>query len=123
MSGHIKATIRSKWTFFCVCSYGYNDPELENAYKQATKTGLIQNISLETEKERFIMFSFWGNKMDYPPKLRALHRALHSGRKLSTGQYHCQCLSFDNLYSSFNRNVPKTGIWFLMFCEHLNSNT
>ena len=119
MSRHRKATIRSEWTFFCLCSYECNDTEWENAYKQATKTGLIQNISLGREKESFIMFSFWGNQMDSPPKLRALY----SGRKPSAGQYHCQHLSFENLHSLFNRNVPKTGIWCLMFCEHLNSNT
>ena len=47
-----KATIRSEWTFFCLCSYEYNGPELETTYEQATKTGLIQNISPGREKER-----------------------------------------------------------------------
>ena len=51
-SRHWKATIRSRWTFFCVCLYECNDPEWETACEQAKKkTGLIQNISLGTEKD------------------------------------------------------------------------
>ena len=71
-SRHRKATIRSKWTFFCVCPYECNDPEWGTAYKQSTKTGLIQNISQGREKESFIMFSFWGN--GFPSKIRSFAR-------------------------------------------------
>ena len=62
VSRHRKDTIRSKWTFFCVCSYECNDPEWETAYEQASKTGLKQDILEGREREReiesFIMFSF-----------------------------------------------------------------
>ena len=75
-STHWKATIKSKWTFFCVCSYVCNDPELETAYKQAPKTGFIQNISPGKEKESFIMFRFWGKACS--------DRNLLSGHKLIT---------------------------------------
>ena len=33
MSRYRKATIRSKWTLFCVCLYVCNDPEWETLYK------------------------------------------------------------------------------------------
>ena len=56
MSRHRKATIRTKWTFLCVCSYVCNDAEFETAYKQAPK----RNLRLGKEKSSFIMFSFWG---------------------------------------------------------------
>ena len=58
MSRHWKATIRTIWTFLCVCWYVCNDPELETAYKQAPKTSFRMNISLGKEKRNFIMFSF-----------------------------------------------------------------
>ena len=64
-STHWKATIRSKWTLFCVCSYVCNDPELETAYEQAPKTGFIQNISLGKEKKSFIIFRFWVKARTY----------------------------------------------------------
>ena len=52
MSRQRKATIRSKWTLFCVCSYVCNDLEWETAYKQAPKQGFQQNISQGRERER-----------------------------------------------------------------------
>ena len=52
MRRHRKATIRSKWTIFCVCLYVCNDTEWETAYEQAPKTGLKQNISQGRERER-----------------------------------------------------------------------
>ena len=41
--------------------YKCTDAELETAYEQATKTGLIQNILLGIDNEKFIMISFWRN--------------------------------------------------------------
>ena len=74
-SRHRKATIRSEWTFFCLCSYECNDSEWEIAYEQATKRGLIQNISpgrencLEKEREKIIILSFLGECMPSPPEI------------------------------------------------------
>ena len=42
-----------------------NDPEFKTTYKQAPKTGFIQNISLGKEKKSFIMFKFWENSYIY----------------------------------------------------------
>ena len=64
-----KATIRSEWTFLCVCSYECNDPEWKTVLEQAKKTGLIQNIPLGREKESFIMFSLLGNKFVFSSKI------------------------------------------------------
>ena len=51
-SRHSKATIRSKWTLFCVCSYVCNNLEWETAYEQAPKKGFQQNISQGREREK-----------------------------------------------------------------------
>ena len=52
MSRHRKATIRSKWTLFCVSLHVCNDLEWETAYEEAPKKNFQKNISEERERER-----------------------------------------------------------------------
>ena len=80
--------------------------ELGTAYEQAPKTGFKLNISLGKEKRSFIMFSFWENHMDYPSKIVRFAVAWFI---LAQSQYQSQFLSFENLYSLFDRYVPNTG--------------
>ena len=70
-----------------------------NCIQTAPKASLIQNILLEREKERFILFSFWGNPMDSPPKLRALHRALAGNQAQSSTIANVSALKISTVHS------------------------
>ena len=122
-SKHRKATISSKWTFFCVCLYVCNDTEWETAYEQTPKTGLKQNISQGRESESFIMFSFWGDPMDFPFKNCGPCTLVIIHKYSCSGQHHSQYLSIEILNILYDRHGPNTGFWFLVTFEHLNSNT
>ena len=118
MSRHRKATVRSKWTLFCVCLYVCNDLEWETAYEQATKKGFQQNSSQGRERESFIMF--FGRIQWIPPvKIEAPARGSYISLCRAD---HCHDLSIEILNILYDRHGPNPGFFILRTFEHLKSN-
>ena len=57
VSRHWKDTIRTKWTFPCVCSYECNDPELETAY-MVKRMEIMKKINFQYHQILSKQFSF-----------------------------------------------------------------
>ena len=101
-----------------LCSYKYADPELETAHKQATITGLIQNISLGRQK---------GHKQREFSSCSVLQGEWFSKIKpvcckngASTGWLCIMYLSSENLHNLFDIIVHFSGVFISIFLWAFN---
>ena len=68
MGRHIKARIRSKWTFFCVCLYDCNDPEWKNYIQTSTKNRFHTDYFTKKRERELHNVQFLGESNGFPSK-------------------------------------------------------